>query len=128
MRTYHVVAVREGDAWSATVADADGAITWGKGLRHLEKYVREAIALAEDIEDEDSFELDWTFVTGDPDIDGESARLRARRRDAKQYADAVAAETASFVGVLRARNFSIRDAARIAGVSTARAGQIASAN
>ena len=88
MKTYHVLARREGDTWTATVTNADGVHTWGQGLRHLHQSVREAIALAEDI-DEDSFDLDWEYATG--------------------------------------FRYSIRDAAVIACISPARAGQLAQA-
>lgn len=124
MNTYNVIAQREGDAWTATVTGADGAHTWGKGLRHLEQSVREAIALAEDLDDQDGFDLQWTFVTGDPDVDRESERLRNRRDRAEQEAEELVAATSALVGHLRSRGFSVRDAAAIAGISTARAGQL----
>jgi len=124
VNTYNVIAQREGGAWTATVTDADGAHTWGRGLRHLEQSVREAIALAEDLDDHDGFDLHWTFVTGDPDMDQESAQLRNRRDRAEREAEELVAATSALVGHLRSRGFSVRDAAAIAGISPARAGQL----
>lgn len=127
VNTFHVLARREAGAWTATVTDANGAHTWGKGLRHLEQSVREAIALAEDIDDVDSFDLRWTYLTGDPGIDGESERLRAQREQVTRDAHELTNDTAAFIALLRSQGFSVRDAAAIAGVSPARAGQLASA-
>lgn len=125
VKTYHVVAEREGHEWTASVTNAGEVHTWGRGLRHLEESVREAIALAEDLDDESAIGLEWTFITGDAAVDGESQRLRTRRQANHAEADDLAAETAALVSALRERGFSMRDAAKIAGISTARVGQLA---
>ena len=127
VKTYHVLARREGDAWTATVTNADGAHTWGQGLRHLHQSVREAIALAEDIDDEDSFDLDWEYVTGDPTLDAEARNLRERRREIVSATAELTSATDILVQQLRAQGYSVRDAAVIAGISAARAGQLAQA-
>ncbi|MDP3971317.1 MAG: hypothetical protein Q8P61_00195 [Candidatus Nanopelagicales bacterium] len=128
MKTYHVIAQREGDMWIASVTNADGAHTWGHGLRHLHQSVREAIALAEDIEDEDAIELEWEYVTGDQTLDKNAARLRQQRNEIVHATAELVDATNSIVQELRHHGYSMRDAATIAGISPARVGQISHAN
>lgn len=101
LKTYRVVAEREGNAWTATVVNADGAHTWGKGLRHLEHAVREAIALAEDIEDETSFALEWEYHTGATALDAQSASVRDQRDNVALAAADLRAGTRTLVTALR---------------------------
>ncbi len=127
MKTYIVQVCREGSAWTAKVEDIQGAQTWARGLRHLEDSVREAVILADDLDDDAQFDLEWIYLTGDPDVDREAQRLRNRRRDVSSAAKELAKETGQLVQLLRERGFSIRDAAAIAGVSPARVGQLTTA-
>ena len=94
--------------------------------QRVRQQVREAIALAEDI-DEDSFDLDWEYVTGDPTLDGEARNLRERRREIVSATAELTSATDILVQQLRAQGYSVRDAAVIAGISAARAGQLAQA-
>ncbi len=68
-RTYHVVVTREGESWLADVPDVAGAHTWAKNQLSLDRNVREAIALAEDLPDgaEDGLVLDYHDATGQAD-------------------------------------------------------------
>ncbi len=127
MKTYIVQVCREGSAWTAKVEGVQGAQTWARGLRHLEDSVREAVILADDLDDDAQFGLDWVYLTGDSTVDREAQRIRDRRRDVSSAAEELADETGQLVHLLRERGFSIRDAAAIAGVSPARVGQLATA-
>lgn len=95
--------------------------------QRVRQQVREAIALAEDIDDEDSFDLDWEYVTGDPTLDAEARNLRERRREIVSATAELTSATDILVQQLRAQGYSVRDAAVIAGISAARAGQLAQA-
>ncbi len=127
MKTYIVQVCREGSAWTAKVEGVQGAQTWARGLRHLEDSVREAVILADDLDDDAQFGLDWVYLTGDSTVDREAQRIRDRRRDVSSAAEELADETGQLVHLLRERGFSIRDVAAIAGVSPARVGQLATA-
>lgn len=124
MTTYTVRAGREGAAWTATVPELAGVQTWGRGLRHLEESVREAIALAQDLPDDAKFDMCWVFETGDSDINRQASELRDRRQEVTQASQELATETAALVRRLHELGFSVRDAATIAGISRARAGQL----
>ncbi|MDZ7576624.1 MAG: hypothetical protein U0904_00375 [Candidatus Nanopelagicales bacterium] len=124
MKTYHVIAQREGDSWTASVTNAEGAHTWGRGLRHLRQSVREAVALAEDIVDEDTIELEWEYVTGDRELDKDAQRLREEREQIATATSGLVEATNALARRLRERGYSVRDAATIAGISPARVDQI----
>jgi len=86
--------------------------------------VREAIALAQDLPDAAHFDMCWVFETGDPDINRQASELRDRRQEVAHASHQLAANTAELVKRLRELGFSVRDAATIAGISRARAGQL----
>ncbi len=124
MKVYHVKAEREGENWTAIVENADGVITWGRGLRHLELSVREAIALADNIDEEGSIPLTWEYCTGIPALDATSHEVRAQREELHLAGDALSTATRDLVKTLRIAGFSMRDTAAIAGISSARVGQL----
>ncbi len=125
MSPYLVTAEREGDAWTAIVENLDGVITWGKGLRHLEQSVREAIALMIEVEDEHSFDLLWSYRTGDSRIDKDAQYLRSQRADFARIGSELSSSTQELVQSLRTKGYSVRDTAAISGISPARVAQIA---
>ena len=86
--------------------------------------MREAIALAQDLPDAAHFDMCWVFETGDPDINRQASELRDRRQEIARASQELATETAALVRRLRELGFSVRDAATIAGISRARAGQL----
>ena len=63
--TYRVVVTREDTAWLASGPEVQGAHTWARSLPGLERYVREAIALALDLPAgaEKTIQLDLEFAT-----------------------------------------------------------------
>ncbi len=123
-RVYRVVATREGDDWLADVPDAPPAHTFARNLESLDRYVREAVVLAEDLPDESmgSLQLAWEFHTGDEALDMELARLRAERDEVAQSQARLEDDTARLAGKLS--GFSVRDAGALLGVSRSRAQQL----
>lgn len=66
---YPVEVTREGDAWIANVAGLPGAHTYAKNLEVLDKYVREVVVLAADLENDHEFVVELNYVySGVPDI------------------------------------------------------------
>jgi len=49
MSTYRVVVTGDGDGWLAKVPDLDGCLTWADDRADLDRNIREAIAVVEDL-------------------------------------------------------------------------------
>lgn len=127
-KTYRVVVTREGDAWLADVPDLEGVHTWAKNLPSLDANVREAIALAEDLPDEydeGCLNLSYTYDIGDPELNTATAHLRAERERIQREERQLAERTATLAAQLTKRSMSVRDAARLLGVSPQRISQVA---
>lgn len=123
-RSYKVRAIREGDWWSliAVVGKREVA-SQSRRLAHAEPIVREAIALALDI-DEDSFD-----VVVQPELPGgEAARLAREASQLREAYEAAGKEltttTARAIRVLRKGGYSVRDVADLIGVTPGRVSQI----
>lgn len=125
--SYRVVVTRQDGAWLADVPDLQGAHTFARNLPALDRYVREVIALAADLEDAADVSLDWEIHTGDDDVDKELGQLRAERDRLDARRKDVEAQTASYARALAARGFSVRDTGALLGVSPQRAQQLISA-
>jgi predicted RNase H-like HicB family nuclease len=125
--TYHVVVMREDESWLADVPQLAGVHTFARTLPGLDREIREAIALAEDLPEgaEPGLSLSYEVHTGDTELDGAAADLRIdRRRLAEQERD-LAARTAELVILLRDRRMPVRDVAALLGISAQRVSQIA---
>jgi hypothetical protein len=85
VKTYHVVVTREGDGWLAVIPELPGAHTDARSLRSLDGYVREVVALVEDLPDgaESQLVLDYEFHTGDEEVDALVAEARYARHQAE---------------------------------------------
>jgi hypothetical protein len=125
--SYRVVVTREDGAWLADVPDLQGAHTFARNLPALDRYVREVIALAADLEDAADVTLEWEIHTGDDSVDKELGQLRAERDRLDARRKDVEAQTASYARALAARGFSVRDTGALLGVSPQRAQQLISA-
>ena len=128
MTTYQVIVTREGDAWLADVPGVSGTHTWAKNLPGLDRNVREAIALAEDLPDgaEAGLDLAYQYDTGDPDLDAEIAALRAERARLAQAEQELSERTARLAEqIVRQRGMSVRDAATLLHISPQRVSQVA---
>lgn len=126
--TYRVVVTREGDAWLADVPDLPGAHTYARTLPALNKAVREVVILAADLPEDalDSVELEWTFHTGNPELDDEAAQVRLLRAHAEQAMSEATERTAKLAQRLVADGTSVRDVATLLGISAQRVSQVTS--
>ncbi len=126
-KTYRVVVTREGESWLADVLDVAGTHTWAKNLPSLDRSVREAIALAEDLPDgaEGGLALDYGYSTGHADWDAQAAELRAERERVSRAERELAERTAELAGRLVRGGLSVRDVAVLLRVSPQRISQVA---
>jgi DNA-directed RNA polymerase specialized sigma24 family protein len=120
---YEVRAIREGDWWSL-VADLGSreVASQTKRLANAEEMIREAIALALDVED-DSFE-----VNIDPILPNELQTIAGSAMDLRSQWEELGQElskaTSEAITKLRARGYSVRDIAELVGVTPGRVSQI----
>lgn len=65
---YTVSVSKERNNWLASVLTLDGVSTWAESFEELEIFVREAIALAEDMPAgaEDSIDIEWVVNDASP--------------------------------------------------------------
>jgi hypothetical protein len=113
--------------WLADVDGLSGAHTSSRSLATLDRYVREVIVLAADLpdDDHDRLELEWSFRTGDREVDVEAERIRHRRAELDAAAGDLAARTDKLARRLVAEGrFSVREAAILLGISPARIDQL----
>ncbi|MFY9927268.1 MAG: hypothetical protein WAK82_04610 [Streptosporangiaceae bacterium] len=118
---------RDGDGWMADVPALPGTHTWAKTLRALDRKVREAIGMVEDLprRAEAALDLDMEYHTGDPVLDGLASRLRARRREQERAATEIANATSELLRSFGAQ-LSVGDTAVLLGVSKGRISQLRS--
>jgi predicted RNA binding protein YcfA (HicA-like mRNA interferase family) len=126
-QTYHVVVTREDDAWLADVPDLPGTHTWAKNLPGLDRSVREAITLVENLPDgaEPGLSLVYSYDIGDPELNAVTAHLRAERERIQREERQLAEQTAAVAAQLTERSMSVRDAAALLAVSPQRISQVA---
>jgi hypothetical protein len=127
VKTYHVVVTREAGSWLADVPELEGTHTWGRNLIALQKAVREAIVLAEDLPtfQAPSLVLDLVYRTGDEELDAKAAELRCERVRLAGVEAALLRLTEELARDVERRGLSVRDAAALLGVSPQRIAQIA---
>jgi predicted RNase H-like HicB family nuclease len=125
VKTYTGQFHREGDIWVAEVQEVPQAHTYGRTLAKTQAYLREALALALDGE-EDAFEL-VTHVHIAPDVDDLiDQALQARQRAEAVSEEAQAATAAAARALVEQGGLSLRDAAVALGLSFQRVDQILS--
>lgn len=127
MTVYHVTVTREEQSWLADVPEIAGTHTWARNLPTLDKSVREAIALAENLPDdaEPALVIEYTYRTGDPDLDDEAADVRAERDRITAAERALVARTQELARrIVTQRGLSVRDAAELLHVSPQRISQL----
>ncbi|HLL68825.1 MAG TPA: hypothetical protein VK453_24390 [Micromonosporaceae bacterium] len=125
-RTYRVIVTREGDQWLADAPDVEGTHTFAKSLPKLDDYIREAIALGEDLPDgaEAGLDLAYEYHIGDAEMDVVTAELRAERARLNAAERDLTERTAAAAKKLVER-LSVRDAATLLAVSPQRISQVA---
>jgi hypothetical protein len=127
-KIYRVSVTREDSAWLADVPNLQGVHTWARNLPTLDRSVREAIALAEDLPDgaEASLRLDYKYNIGNSELNRLTAQLRAERGRIQRAERELAKATAAAASRLRRdADLSVRDAAALLAVSPQRVSQIA---
>lgn len=124
--TYRVVVTREDGAWLAEIHGLEGGHTYARSLAGLDRAVREVIVLAADLSDEamPDLNLDYSFQTGDPDVDTAAVNVRALRAQAEDLAATATRRTAEAAKLLTAHGLSVRDTAAVLGISPQRVSQL----
>jgi len=124
--SYRVVVSREGSAWLADVPDLAGAHTYAGNLVSLDRAVREAIALVEDLPDgaEPGLSLDWDFTAVDDPTITTAVRLAQQRRDIEAERHVLVEQTRALAESFVGRGWSVRDIASLLGVSPGRVSQL----
>jgi DNA-directed RNA polymerase specialized sigma24 family protein len=125
MDTYRVTAVREDAWWSLVAHDVGGreVASQARRLDQADAVIREAIALVLDI-DAGSFEVDVTpDVASVPMSDGAREAIELRAALAA-LSERVHRATPVAVAELRAAGLTVRDVARLLGVTASRVSQI----
>lgn len=127
MTTYRVHVTREGTHWLADVPDLPGTQTYGPSLKALDGYVREAIALMEDLPDEAmaGLELEYRYDIADEAV-AEANKLREERAELNKREQQLHAAMSEVVGKLVDLGYSVRDAGPLLGVSHQRISQLRS--
>jgi hypothetical protein len=125
-RSYLVVATREDDHWLADIPGLHGAHTYARNLPALDRAVREVIVLAADLPDQAIPELviDYSYHTGDPELDTAAVEVRRLRQQADELAATATARTERAAAQLVSRGLSVRDAAALLGISPQRVSQL----
>lgn len=127
MSGYRVIVTRDGESWLADAPDVPGTHTWAGTLRGLDRSIREAIALAEDLPDgaEASLDIAYTYRTGDPELDEAAAQVRAERLRLAAAERVLVERTTRLAGqIVTQRGLSVRDAAELLMVSPQRISQV----
>ncbi|WP_306216258.1 hypothetical protein [Actinoplanes sp. RD1] len=124
---YHVVVTKEGTNWLADVPQLEGAHTYARSLKGLDREVREVIALVEDLPEgaEDDLSLSFEFHTGDATLDEATARIRADRARLATEERSLAEHTLALATEMRKARMPVRDVAELLGISSQRVSQIA---
>lgn len=127
--SYRVKVTREHGQWIADVGGVEGAQTYAGSLPSLDVAVREVIALVEDLPHgvEPTLELQWDY-SGVSDSVQAAAEVGALRVEAEAQARALSTRTREQIGVLAAERYSVRDIARLLGISPGRVSQLQSSS
>jgi len=117
---------REDGQWLGQARDLPAAHTFARNLVLLDQYLREAIAVTQDLAAgaESSLDLDYSYH-GVPQFVIDAAEIGRRRRQAeREMAEAnLAARQAA--ATLKSAGYSVRDAAQLLEVSPGRISQMA---
>lgn len=126
--SYLVRVTREDDHWLANVDGLAGAHTYARTLSTLERYVREVIVLADDLEESvaDDLELEFDISTGDAQIDEATATVRAARAELAKASGRLQEQTSDTALALVQAGWSMRDVAAALSVSPQRISQLTS--
>ena len=123
---YNVDVSRENEDWLATVTNLEGVSTWATTFANLDRNVREAIALAEDLPEgaESSLTISWSAPTDSPELDT-AIQVAQLRRDLVQAQQDLEPKVRSAIFALTQAGWSVRDQAALLGMTAGRVSQLA---
>ncbi|HEV7677476.1 MAG TPA: hypothetical protein VGQ42_02785 [Candidatus Dormibacteraeota bacterium] len=120
---YTAVCVRSGDWWAVTVPEVPGVFTQARRLDQVERMAGDAVALLKKVP-ADSFEVVVTPQLA-PDVAADVDAAKELRDTAERYQrEATAAARAVATKLVGEYRLTLRDAARILGLSHQRIGQL----
>ena len=125
--SYTIKVTREGKLWLAEVAELPVAHSYAGNLMQLDRSIREAIALVEDLPEgaEEALQLEYDFsAVGDSAI--AARQVAAERNQAAAASVAALAHTNAVAKELADANWSTRDIAGILEITPGRVSQILS--
>lgn len=122
---YVVDVTREDGDWLATVTNLDGVSTWATTFAHLDRDVREAIALAEDLPEgvEDSLAISWHLPSDSPELDAAINVAQQRRYLVRAQQD-LEPQVSKAISTLTGAGWSVRDQAALLGMTAGRVSQL----
>lgn len=125
--TYNVVVTREDGNWLADVPSVPGSHTFARSLDGLMESIREVIVLMDDLDDDAVPMVHLDFQTEDTDV-VEASHVAAERAQIAARETEMQRLTQRMVLKLTARGYSVRDVARILGVTPGRVSQLMKAS
>ncbi len=125
MTTYTVTATRDGNWWSLIAEDVGGreVASQSRRLDQADAAIREAIALVLDV-DPDTFDLDIVPVLDEAAVSAETLELLEVRRQLAELSERSRRLTPKAVAELRASGLTVRDVAKLLGITPSRVSQI----
>ena len=114
------------DGWVATLRDYPGIEVQARALVNLDRFIRDELVAGGAFSETaaQACEFDWIFETGNAAIDAEAAALRVERNRLNVIAADLASRTDVLAQQLVSSGFSVRDTARLTGVSPQRVSQL----
>jgi DNA-directed RNA polymerase specialized sigma subunit len=125
METYRVSATRQGAWWSLVAHDVGGreVASQTRRLDHAEEAIGEAIALVLDV-DRSAFAVDVVPDLASVPVSDEAREAIAIRRELDDLTERARLRTPPAVAELRGAGLTVRDVARLMGVTPSRVSQI----
>jgi hypothetical protein len=124
---WHVIVTREGRDWLAEVQSIqEGAATYARTLKGLDKNVREVIVLGADLPDDAMDDLNVEYEYRIDEDDKQRRAAVATRREARRLAEKAERETSILACRYVERGVPVRDVAAMLDISHQRVSQLAS--
>lgn len=125
MTTYHVTATRDGDWWSLVASKVGGreVASQSRRLDQAEAAIGEAIALVLDV-DQGAFDVEVIPELDRAKVSDETLEVLELRRELAELSDRARRRTPAAVAELRHAGLTVRDVARLLGVTPSRVSQI----
>ncbi|EEI26268.1 hypothetical protein HMPREF0294_2225 [Corynebacterium glucuronolyticum ATCC 51867] len=123
---YSVRVTREGKDWLAEVTNLQGVSTWATTFSGLDRNVREAIALAENLPDgaEEKLWVSWDLPVTSPEL-SHAYKVAEQRRLLVHAQEDLLPEVRKTIEALTNEGWSVRDQAALLGMTAGRVSQLA---